>query len=79
MPFLRIGTVDAAYLQTPVVIRLIVSCISLQIFEYLGKESLGGHDYNGLGPADFVILIGDVLLASAGDVLERVKDRNEIG
>ena len=79
MPLLRVGAVDTTYLQRPVVVRLVISRVGLEVLVDLGEESLGGHDDDGLGPADFVILIGDVLLASAGDVLERVKDRNEIG
>jgi hypothetical protein len=75
---LGVGAVDAAYLKTPVVIRLVVARISLQVFVYLGKECLSGHDYDGLRPADLVILIGDVLLAGAGDVLEGVEDGDEI-
>lgn len=79
MPLLRIGAVDTAYLQRPVVVRLVISRVGLEVLVNLGEESLGGHDDDGLGPADLVILVGDVFLACAGDVVEGVEEGDEVG
>lgn len=79
MSFFGVGTVDTTYLETPIVVGLVVPRISLQILVNLCKQGLSRDHNDSLGSADLVVLIRYVLLPRARDILKGVENWDEIG